>query len=227
MSVGRRLDLLAWARRTDAWIVEDDYDGEYRYGGRPLPALQGLDEDGRVIYVGTFSKVLAPGIRIGYVIAPPALVDAFVVARVRSDRGAPQLEQAALADFIAEGHFSRHIRRTRNLYAGRQATFIDLIRRDLSGLIDIRPSEAGMHLTGWRPDGWNDREVSRLTAPPLRVAVPALSSYALEAPTRLGLVLGYAAPSDEEMREGVRDLGVALRTMARREAVAGSTGRVR
>ncbi len=218
MSIGRRLELLAWARETGAWILEDDYDGEYRYGGRPLPALQGLDEDGRVIYIGTFSKVLAPGIRIGYVVAPPALVDAFVAARVRTDRGAPQLEQAALADLITEGHFSRHIRRTRNLYEERQATFVDLIHRELGDLIDVQPSEAGMHLIGWLPDGTDDREASRLAAPPLRVAAPALSSYALETPTRPGLVLGYAAPSDAEMRDGVRDLGIALRTLARRTA---------
>lgn len=223
MSIGRRLALLAWAREVGAWILEDDYDGEYRYGGRPLPASQGLDEDGRVIYIGTFSKVLAPGIRIGYIVAPPALVDAFVAARVRSDRGAPQLEQAALADLITDGHFSRHIRRTRNLYAERQATFVDLVSRELAGLIDVKPAEAGMHLIAWLPDGTDDREVSRLAAPPLRVAAPALSTYALAAATRPGLVLGYAAPSDTEMRDGVRDLGIALRTLARRQAVARSS----
>lgn len=121
LSIGQRLALLASAKAMGAWILEDDYDGEYHYAGRPLPALQGLDEDGRFIYVGTFSKVLAPGILIDYVVAPPSLVDAFVTARVRTDRAAPQLEQAALTDFMVDGHFSRHIRRTRVLHGERQA----------------------------------------------------------------------------------------------------------
>lgn len=217
LSIGRRLELLAFARRSSAWILEDDYDGEYRYGGRPLPALQGLDDDGRVIYVGTFSKVLAPGIRIGYLVVPPALVDTFAAARSRMDRSAPQLEQATLADFIADGHFGRHIRRTRTLYGERQAALIELIRQDLGGLIDVQPSAAGMHLIGWLPDGSDDREASRLAAPGLRVAAPPLSAYAIEAATRPALVLGYAAPNDIEMREGVRDLGVVLTTVARRQ----------
>ena len=150
----------------------------------------------------------------------PALVDAYVAARIRSDRGAPQLEQAALAGLIAEGHFFRHIRRTRNLYAERQGQFVELLRRELPGLIDCGPAEAGIHLIGWLPDGTDDREASRLAAPPLRVAAPALSSDAVAAPTRPGLVLGYVAPSSEEMRAGVHDLRVVLRTLERRGQLA-------
>src|SRR5215211_5883732 len=124
MSLSRRLALLDWARRAGAWVLEDDYDSEYRYAGRPLAALQGLDTDGRVIYLGTFSKVLFPALRLGYLVVPPDLVDAFVNARALLDRHSPILEQVVLADFIAEGHFLRHIRRMRALYAERQAVLL-------------------------------------------------------------------------------------------------------
>ena len=210
-----------------AWILGDDYEGEYRSGGRLLPALQGLDEDGRVAYIGTFSNVLAPGVRVGYVVAPPALVDAFDAARIRSERGAPQLEQAAIADLITEGHFSRHIRRTRLLDEERQAAFVDVVHSILAGLITVDRAEAGMHPMGWFPKGLNDREVSRLAAPPPRVTTPALSTHALEAITGPGAVPGYAAASYAEMRDDVRDLGVALRTVVRRQAAARSSGAVR
>src|SRR5690606_16830392 len=110
-----------WASRAGAWVLEDDYDSEYRYAGRPLAALQGLDRESRVIYLGTFSKVLLPALRLGYLVVPPDLVEAFLAARALIDRHSPILEQAVLADFIAEGHFSRHIRRMRGLYAERQA----------------------------------------------------------------------------------------------------------
>jgi GntR family transcriptional regulator/MocR family aminotransferase len=121
MSLPRRLALLKWASQAGAWVIEDDYDSEYRYAGRPLAALQGLDSEGRVIYLGTFSKVLFPALRLGYMVVPPDLVDAFMAARALSDRHCPVLDQAALADFIGDGHFARHIRRMRALYAERQA----------------------------------------------------------------------------------------------------------
>lgn len=110
MSLRRRLALLEWAGRSGAWVLEDDYDSEYRYSGRPLEALQGLDAEGRVVYVGTFSKVLFPGLRLGYLVVPPDLADAFVAARELSDRHPPGVEQAVLTDFMAEGYFARHVR---------------------------------------------------------------------------------------------------------------------
>src|SRR5262249_16625529 len=119
MSLARRLSLLEWAARAGAWIIEDDYDSEYRYSGRPLPALQGLDKEGRVIYIGTFSKVLFPALRIGYLVAPPDLVTAFTTARGVLSRFTPSVEQAVIADFINEGHFARHIRKMRTLYCER------------------------------------------------------------------------------------------------------------
>jgi GntR family transcriptional regulator/MocR family aminotransferase len=216
MGIERRLALLDWARMAGAWILEDDYDGEFRYAGRPLPALQGLDSDDRVIYVGTFSKVLAPGLQIGYLVVPPQFSDSFAAARAQEDRGAPALEQAALADLIMEGGFERHVRRTRMLYAERQAAFISEVNRQLPGLIDVRPAAAGMHLLGLLPSGTNAEEVSRLAAPPLRVAAPALSTYAVATPVPPALLLGYAAAGTDEMRAGVHDLGVVLRTLARR-----------
>ncbi|MBX0326142.1 PLP-dependent aminotransferase family protein, partial [Oscillochloris sp. ZM17-4] len=140
MSLPRRLALLAWARAAGAWVIEDDYDSEYRYAGRPLAALQGLDGDGRVIYLGTFSKVLFPALRLGYMVVPPDLVPAFVAARALADRHSPGIEQAIVADFLAEGHFARHLRRTRARYAARQAALVEAAR-PLAGRLDVAPAE--------------------------------------------------------------------------------------
>src|SRR2546423_13628180 len=150
MSLARRLALLEWARAAGAWVIEDDYDSEYRYAHRPLAALQGLDKDGRVIYLGTFSKVMFPSLRIGYVVVPVDLVDAFVAARGVLSRFTPSIDQAALADFIHEGHFTRHIRRMRTLYAERQNLLVEAARRELAGLIEVQPHDAGILLVGWR-----------------------------------------------------------------------------
>ena len=125
MSLTRRLELLGWAERSGAWVIEDDYDSEHRYTGRPLEALQGLDAEGRVVYVGTFSKVLFPALRLGYLVVPPDLTGAFTVARELVDRHPPTVEQAVLAEFIAAGHFGRHLRRMRALYAARQEALIE------------------------------------------------------------------------------------------------------
>jgi GntR family transcriptional regulator/MocR family aminotransferase len=143
MSLTRRLALLEWASRAGAWVLEDDYDSEYRYAGRPLSSLQGLDSASRVIYMGTFSKVMFPALRLGYLVAPPDLVDAFVAARALADRHTPSVEQAALAEFITDGHFARHIRRMRALYAERQATLVGEARRELAGLLEVAPAAGG------------------------------------------------------------------------------------
>ena len=209
MSLSRRLALLEWARTAGAWVLEDDYDSEYRYAGRPLAALQGLDGDGRVIYLGTFSKVMLPSLRLGYLVLPPDLVDAFVAARSVADRHSPTVEQAALADFIEDGQLERHIRRMRMLYAGRQAVLIDAAKRELSGLLDLTPSDAGMHLVGWLPDGADDRVTSN-RALERGVEAPALSNYYVDTPTRAGLVLGYSAVPAKAARAAVRRLATAL-----------------
>lgn len=210
LSLSRRLALLKFAGRVGAWVVEDDYDSEFRYAGRPLAALQGLDDDGRVIYIGTLSKVLFPSIRIGYVVAPPELADIFVRARMLTGHQSPALEQAALADFIADGHFARHVRRTRAIYAMRQEALLKAAGRELGGLLDIRPSEAGMHLMGRLPEGVDDRAAASAAAEN-GVEVTPLSAYCLEPHRRGGLRLGYTGYTPAQIRRGVRRLAAALR----------------
>jgi GntR family transcriptional regulator/MocR family aminotransferase len=209
LTLSRRLALLKLASNSDAWIIEDDYDSEFRYVGRPLAALQGLDTEQRVIYVGTLSKVLFPAIRIGYIVAPSDLFDAFVRARSLSGHQSPVLEQAVLADFIVEGHFARHVRRMRALYADRQQTLVKAGRRELDGLLEIRPSDAGMHLIGWLPEGVHDLEAS-LAAAAEGVEVTPLSAYCIEGQHRGALRLGYTGYTPGQIRHGVRRLARAL-----------------
>jgi GntR family transcriptional regulator / MocR family aminotransferase len=212
MSLKRRLALLEWANASGAWILEDDYDSEYRYAGRPLAALQGLDPAGRVIYAGTFSKVLFPALRLGYLVVPPGLVDAFVAARALTDRHSPSVTQAALADFLDGGHFARHVRQTRALYAERQAALVDAARRLLGGRLEVAPAEAGMHLTGWLPAGMDDRQAAR-AAIAHDVDAPPLSSYRIRPGRpgeRGGLVLGYAAYTAREIEEACARLARAF-----------------
>jgi len=213
MSLSRRLELLAWASRAGSWVLEDDYDSEYRYTGRPLEALQGLDTEGRVIYIGTFSKVLSPALRLGYLVVPPDLVDPFTAARELADRCSPLVEQAVLARFIAEGFFASHLRRMRVLYAERQAALVEAAARDLRELLDVRPAEAGMHLVGWLPESADDREAASRAAA-RGVEATALSLYGIEPSRRGGLLLGYAAVGEQEIRTGVRRLAAALRELA-------------
>ncbi|MBI5030914.1 MAG: PLP-dependent aminotransferase family protein [Chloroflexi bacterium] len=210
MSLARRLKLLEWAARSNAWILEDDYDSEYRYSGRPLTALQGLDTANRVIYIGTFSKVLFPALRLGYLVVPPNLVDAFIAARAMADRQSPVLDQAVLADFIAEGYFARHLRHMRALYAERRAALVDAVNRELDGMLEITSEQAGLHVMARLPQSIDDREVARRAATH-NVEAPALSDYALTHLAYGGLVLGYAAVNENEIREGVRRLELAIK----------------
>lgn len=214
MSLARRLALLEWANRSGAWIIEDDYDSEYRYAGRPLAALQGLDQEGRVIYLGTFSKVLFPSLRMGYMVVPPDMVDAFAAARGVLSRFTPSMDQAVLADFINEGHFARHIRRMRTLYAERQAMLVEIARREMDGLLEINPHEAGIHLVGWLADGMDDCEASEAAAS-AGIEAQALSSFSIKHQVRSGLLLGYAGYDERQIRVGVRKLSTALRAVAR------------
>lgn len=213
MSLPRRFQLLDWAERAGAWILEDDYDSEYRYAGPPLASLQGLDAAGRVIYLGTFSKVLFPALRIGYLVVPPALVDAFVAAKGAADRQGSVLEQAVLADFIAEGHFSRHVRRMRVCYQARQERLVEALRRKLDGVVTVRPADAGMHLVGWLPEGLDDAAVAA-EAGAYGLTVPPLSFYASERRCPPGLVLGYPAFDDAAIDAGVTRLARLLERFA-------------
>lgn len=209
MSLERRLRLLEWAERSGAWILEDDYDSEFRYRGWPLASLQGLDRSDRVIYLGTFSKVLFPSLRLGYLIVPRRLARSFATGRALNDRQSPMLEQAVLADFITQGHFARHIRSMRLLYAERQAALVRAAE-ELEGRLEVRPADTGMHLVGWLPSGANDIEASR-AAMSRGVFVSPLSHYYLSrSPHRPGVLLGYAAISRMAMPRGIRELALAL-----------------
>jgi len=209
MSAARRLELLRWAAAGRVWIVEDDYDSEFRYASRPLPCLQGLDDAGRVIYVGTFSKTVFPGLRLGYVIVPEDLVDAFGEARAVSDRQPPGIEQAVLADFIVLGHFARHVRRMRALYEERRDALLAAAREALGERVAFGDTAAGMLALAWLPPGVSDRDVSgRLLA--AGVEAPPLSSYAIRPLRRGGLLLGYAGYPPEALRAGIRRLAAAL-----------------
>ena len=165
--------------------------------------------------MGTFSKVLFPALRLGYLVVPPELVDAFVAARALTDRHSPSVTQAALADFIDGGHFARHVRRTRALYAERQAALVRAARRSLSGLLEVTPAEAGMHLMGWLPAGVDDRAAAR-AALARDVDTPPLASFRVR-PARRGerggLVLGYAAYTPREIDDASSRLAAALRML--------------
>jgi len=210
LSLSRRLALVKLAARSGAWVIEDDYDSEFRYVGRPLAALQGLDTEQRVIYIGTLSKVMFPSIRIGYIVAPPDLFDALLSARCLGGHQSPTLEQAVLADFISEGHFARHIRRMRVLYAERQQALVNAAKSELKGLLEISPSDAGMHLLGWLPQHADDRHAFR-AATTAGVEVTPLSAYCIEPPKRGALRLGYTGYKSREIWRATRRLAEALR----------------
>jgi GntR family transcriptional regulator/MocR family aminotransferase len=209
MTLPRRLALLEWARRTGAVLFEDDYDSEYRYAGRPLPALQGLDRHGTVLFAGTFNKVLFPSLRLGYLVIPPDLVDAFAAVKSMVSRHEPLLEQAVLCDFIAEGHFGRHLRRMREVYAGRLGVLLEGARERLDGLLEISDVEAGLQTAGWLGDGI-DGVAAAEAAAKRDVQVTPLSRYWRGPADREGLQLGFAAVDEPEIRRGVADLARAL-----------------
>lgn len=209
MSLARRLALLEWAEHTGAWVIEDDYDSEYRYNCRPLAALQGLDRAGRVIYLGTFSKVLFPSLRLGYLVVPPAQVDAFIRMRALSDRQSPTIDQAVVAAFLREGHFARHIRRMRALYAERQAALVEAAPAILGNRLTIRSADAGLHVVGWLPPGVDDQAVAGAGAA-AGIDAPAVTNYALAPLPQGGLILGYAALTPAQITEGLHRLAHVL-----------------
>ncbi|MFZ0546629.1 MAG: PLP-dependent aminotransferase family protein [Candidatus Promineifilaceae bacterium] len=209
LSLKRRIALLDWARRENAYLVEDDYDSEYHYTKRPLPALQGLDDYGRVIYVGTFSKVLYPALRLGYLILPPQLVDAFRTVRNLIDTHPPILEQAVLAEFVEEGHFTRHLRKMRRLYAERREALLEATRKLP---LEIISPEAGLHCVGWLPAGMSDRALVQQAASHGVDLVP-VANFSMEPMERKGILLGYSEYSVEQIQDGVRRLAAAMRSL--------------
>jgi GntR family transcriptional regulator / MocR family aminotransferase len=212
MSLQRRLSLLEWASESDAWIVEDDYDSEFRYSGRPLPSLQGLDRHNRVLYVGTFSKTVFAGLRIGCVVVPPDLVDVFAAARALTDLHHPVTDQMILAEFITEGHFERHIRRMRTLYRERQQILLTELEKHLAGFLEPEHSDAGMHTVAWLPKGVSDREVTKRLAENGLQAAP-VSRYAKRKLKRGGLMLGYTAFNEKQIKSGVKKLAKVLESV--------------
>lgn len=209
MSAARRMLLLNWAMRTRAWIIEDDYDSEYRFGSRPIASLQGLDTDARVIYVGTLSKVMFPALRVGYVVVPKGLISAFSAARDAADIFSATLYQAALTDFIREGHFARHIRRMRMLYEERRIALTKTIRIQTGDMLEVIGAEAGMHLVALLPPGVTDVTVSNKAAQRGVSAMPLSSCYS-KPPTRGGLILGYGATNVQQIHDGVRKLRISM-----------------
>ena len=209
MSLARRLQLLEWARKSGAMIFEDDYDGEYRYSGRPIPALQGLDGSGLVFYAGSFSKLLFPALRLGYVVIPSDLVHHFEAIQSLTSRHAPLLEQIVLSDFIAEGHFGRHLRRMREIYAQRLSVLLEQTRLRLTGLLEISSVEAGLQTVGFLCGGI-DAESAAAAATRRGVDVTPVARYTHGSPVPEALQLGFAALDLNEIRRGVRELAIAL-----------------
>ena len=211
MSMPRRLELLRWAEKAGAWIVEDDYDSEYRYAGRPIAALKGLDSCGSVIYVGTFSKVLFPGLRLGYLVAPPALVDAFSGCRALLDRHPSTIQQEILADFLAEGHFLSHIRRTRSLYKEALDVTIDGLNQALYGHLRIRKPDAGMQLVVDLPHDVSDVDVCQALRKNGVVARPLSPLFRTEEHRRPGIVLGFTGYPLVELTRVARRAGDVMK----------------
>lgn len=209
MSLSRRLEVLEWAQRSGSWIIEDDYDSEFRYNSRPIAALQGMDRNNRVIYLGTFSKLLAPTLRIGYLVLPPELVEVFSVASSLISRHPPSLEQVVLTDFIDQGHLARHIRRMRTLYMERQADLIDAARSELRGVLEITAPDAGTHVVAKLPRGVDARVAAR-SAELHGVESRPLSNYFLKGSGPSGLILGYGAFGKHQTRAGMQKLALAL-----------------
>ncbi len=209
MSASRRLQLLEWAQSSGAWIVEDDYDSEYRYDSKPIASLQGLDRSSRVIYIGTFSKVLFPSLRVGYIVIPPDLVDRFVAVRHAMDVAPPHLYQAVLADFINEGHFSRHIRRTRQIYNERRNVLVKHLKEELDSVLQVHGSEAGLHLAVMLPKGYRDQVISERAAKQNLSLWPLSPAY-LGPYSRQGFILGFGGAPVTEIPEAVRRLRAVI-----------------
>ena len=215
LSMARRLELLAWARKRDAWIVEDDYASEFRYGGRPLAALQGLDEGERVIYIGTLNKALFPGLRLGYAVIPHALLKPFVAARYLMDRQPSTLSQAVVAAFMHEGHFAAHIRRMRVLYKAQRDELVAALRHRLGEDLTVDAPDQGMHLVAYTRRGLSDIAIER-AGRRHGVVVRPMSRLYLAATPRSALVLGFSGHARQTIVPAVEHLAQAIEMQTRR-----------
>ena len=209
MAASRRLQLLNWAQTSGAWIIEDDYDSEYRYESMPVASLQGLDHSGRVIYIGTFSKVLFPSLRLGFIVIPPDLVDRFAAVRYAMDIFPPYLTQEVVADFMCEGHFARHIRRMRCLYSERRTVLVESLNKELGSMAEVHGAEAGMHLAVTLPEGFSDQEVAATAARQGLWLWPLSPSYVDET-ARQGFILGFGSTASTQIPAAARRLRTIL-----------------
>ncbi|RUU06756.1 PLP-dependent aminotransferase family protein, partial [Mesorhizobium sp. M7A.T.Ca.TU.009.01.3.2] len=214
MTMRRRLALLDWARRNDAWIIEDDYDSEFRYAGPPLTSLQGMDGSDRVAYLGTFSKILFPGLRIGYVVVPEALLDAVMAVRARSDRFPSTLAEGALTDLLNEGHFAAHLRRVRRRVQAARDVLVAGLEAHCGDALEVTVPEQGLHLMATLKDAGPDTAIVE-AAKAAGVGARALSSMFIGGAPRQGLVLGFSGFSDEELMAATVRLGGVVRQQAR------------
>jgi GntR family transcriptional regulator/MocR family aminotransferase len=209
LPLARRLALLDWARSTDAVVVEDDYDGEFRYEGQPLESLQGLDSEGRVIYIGTFSRTVFSALRIGYLIAPKSLVPAFTSAKWLCDRHTATLEQETLAEFISTGMYERHLRRVRRRNTAHREALLDAIHKYLGDRVEVTGDGAGAHVVLWPAKRISENTIIEKAAS-RGVGIYGISRYFLTRPSGTGLMLGYSRMREQELREGVRRLSEIL-----------------
>ncbi len=209
MSLERRMALLTWASRTGAFVIEDDYDSEYRFEGPPMPSLQSLDNHSSVIFIGSFSKTLFPALRVGYVVLPAPLIDPFVGLRYRTDFRNSSFDQAVLCDFIVDGHLARHLRRMRNLYGERLATLMDGAEQHLGGLLEISNVRAGLYTIGYLKNGMSSRRAEEL-AEAHGIEVIGVDRCTLRRPDPRALLLGFGGFDELAIRQGLIRLAKAL-----------------
>lgn len=216
MSLERRLQLLAWARENGAFIIEDDYDSEYRFDGKPVPTLQSLDRHGNVILIGSFNKLLFPALRLGFIVSPPSLIDPLLAMRFGIDQNSVGINQAVLCDFMEEGHLGRHLRRMRELYGRRLAALKDGFRKHLDGIVEIPAINAGVYTAVFLKNGMHSREAEN-AATAAQVETMALDRFSLKRTDIHGLLLGFAPFEEKDIRNGVMALADALLSAAPRK----------
>ena len=204
------MELLAWAREARSWIIEDDYDSEFRYAGRPLASLQGVDEGGRVICIGTFSKVLFPGLRLGYAVLPPELLEPFLAARLLSDWHPPTLQEGVVTDFLEEGHFAQHLRRMRQRYRLARDALVEALARECGDALSVEAPDQGMKLIARLRPGLVDTDIAAAAAA-RGVIARAISPMHLSAPPVQGLMLGFSGHDPGALRWAAKSLATCLR----------------
>lgn len=209
LSLTRRLALLDWAAEQGKWIFEDDYNSEFRYGTRPIQALQGLAQQ-RVIYAGTFSKMMFPEFRLGFLVVPETLIETFTLAKYYTDTRSSYLEQITLASFIEDGHYARHVRKIRQACYQRQQTLITAIQTNLSNYLNVQSTDSGIHLVCWLKDNIREQEFIKICQS-MGLAVQPLSRYCQTPYDKAAVLFGYAAHSEEEIITQIQKLATALK----------------